>query len=211
MNKLKRLITSLKRKYRTASSATPFETINNPIFDQYKIGRYTYGCPEISDHSDGGTLEIGNFCSIAANVTIMLGGNHRTDWITTFPFSVLLDEFKAIPGHPQSKGDVIIGNDVWIGQGALILSGVTVGDGAVIAANAVVTKSVPPYAIVGGNPAKLIRFRFLPDQIEHLLKIEWWNWDINEIKKNMPMFLNHDIEEFIKIFSGNMNSATGSG
>jgi virginiamycin A acetyltransferase len=208
MNRLKRLVTLFKRKYRTASSATSFETINNPIFDQYKIGRYTYGCPEISDHSDGGTLEIGRFCSIADNVTIMLGGNHRVDWITTFPFSVLFDEFKNIPGHPHSKGDVIIGNDVWIGQGALILSGVTVGDGSVIAAHAVVTKSVPPYAIVGGNPAKLIRFRFLPDQIEHLLEIAWWNWDINEIKRSMPMLLNHDIEGFIKKFSANVSSVT---
>jgi tetrahydrodipicolinate N-succinyltransferase len=90
----------------------------------------------------------------------------------------------------------------------LILSGVTVGDGSVIAAHAVVTKSVPPYAIVGGNPAKLIRFRFLPDQIEHLLEIAWWNWDINEIKRSMPMLLNHDIEGFIKKFSANVSSVT---
>src|SRR5208283_2957437 len=101
------------------------------------------------------------FCSIAPNrVTIVLGGQHRPDWVSSYPFNDLFIEFKRFKGSPVSKGDVIIGNDVWIGLDAVILSGIKIGDGAVIGSNALVTKDVPPYAIVGGNPAKLIRYRF---------------------------------------------------
>ena len=122
-------------------------------YPQYKIGRGTYGYPEIFSWNEGATLQIGAFCSIASGVKLFLGGEHRVDWVTTYPFNVLWESGRHITGHPRTKGDVIIGNDVWIGTEAVILSGVRIGDGAVVAARAVVTKDMEPYAIYGGNPA----------------------------------------------------------
>lgn len=130
------------------------------------------------------------------------GGEHRPDWVTTYPFSGLPQIFewaRGIIGHPKSKGPTIIGNDVWIGQFSLILSGVTVGDGAVIGAKAVVTKDVPPYAIVAGNPARLIRYRFSQEQIKQLLEIKWWNWDLATIQKFVKELCSPDIDKFISL------------
>lgn len=128
---------------------------------------------------EGAQLKIGNFCSIASNITVLLGGNHRTDWVTTYPFGHCKNfpDVAPVKGHPKTNGNVVIGNDVWIGSGATIMSGVTIGDGAVIAANSHVVKDVAPYSIVGGNPAKHIKFRFTEEQIKSLLQIQWWNWD----------------------------------
>jgi len=135
----------------------------NPKLSKYSIGRfsYSYSVPDVVEGTPNlATLRIGSFCSIANNVTIFLDGEHRTDWVTTYPFNLILDDFKSIKGHPKTKGSVIIGNDVWIGMNAMILSGVTIGDGAVIWANSVVSKDVAPYTIVAGNPARVIRQRF---------------------------------------------------
>ena len=171
---------------------------NNP---NYKVGEYTYGNPHIFSWGDEPKLQVGKFCSIAKGVQIILGGEHKTDWVTTYPFNVVFNEFKRIKGHPANKGDIIIGNDVWIGNNATILSGVTIGDGAVIALGSVVTKNVEPYSIVGGVPAKLIRKRFDDETIKKLLEIKWWEWDINKIKKNMNYLLNRDITSFVNKFS----------
>lgn len=132
----------------------------------------------IRQWGEGKSLRIGRFCSIADGTTIFLGGNHRLDWITTYPFGHIHSGMlggKEIVGHPASNGDVTIGNDVWIGSGATVLSGVTVGDGAVIAARAVVTKDVEPYVIVGGNPAKMIGRRFDPEIVSLLAELRWWD------------------------------------
>lgn len=156
------------------------------------IGDFTYGCPTILDWHEGASLTIGKFCSIADNVTIFLGGEHRTDWITTYPFSALVEEWPAashIQGHPKTKGDVIIGNDVWIGRDAVIMSGVSIGDGAVNGARAVVIKHVDPYSIVAGNPARHIKNRFSDDVIKKLLELKWWNWSEAQIVKKLPMLL----------------------
>jgi len=165
------------------------------------FGKYTYGVPKILWENDNATLVVGNFCSIAANVTIYLGGNHRSDWVTTYPFGHIhqniFNQFNGI-GHPSTKGDVIIGNDVWIGGNATIMSGITIGDGSIIANNSHVVKNVEPYTIVGGNPAKLIRYRFSEQQIEKLLEIKWWNWDDEKINKFSPLLCNN-IDEFIKL------------
>ena len=138
----------------------------------------------------GGGLRIGAFCSIASGVTVALGGNHRTDWITTFPFGhVFVAELggAGIVGHPRSRGDVVIGNDVWIGTNATILSGVTIGDGAVIAANATVVKDIGPYEIWGGNPATLIRKRFADEVVRALLALKWWDMPVDKLREAAPM------------------------
>ena len=148
------------------------------------VGRHTYGVPQVFIWDHETHLTIGSFCSIAEDVVIALGGEHRSEWKTTYPFSSFPDKWpsaKKVLGHPKSKGHIVIGNDVWIGYGALILSGVTIGDGAVIGAASIVTKDVEPYAIVAGNPARLIRYRF-DKQTIHKLQIEkWWEWTDGEI------------------------------
>jgi acetyltransferase-like isoleucine patch superfamily enzyme len=151
------------------------------------IGRFTYGTEnlKIEQWNEGAALSIGAFCSIAPNITIFLGGNHRTDWITTFPFGHIYQDALGgtnIIGHPATKGDIVIGNDVWIGAGVTIMSGLTIGDGAVLSANSCVVKDVPPYHIVGGNPAKLIKQRFNIDIIDILLQLKWWDLPLDNIK-----------------------------
>lgn len=166
------------------------------------IGKYTYGIDNITTYNYGSNnkLIIGSFCSIAPNIKIYLGGNHRMDWVTTYPFGhinqQIFNKFDG-KGHPVSKGDVIIGNDVWIGSNVIIMSGVIIGDGSVIANNSHVVKDVEPYSIVGGNPAKLIRYRFIKEKIEKLLKIKWWNWDDSKINDNLHLLCNNDIDSFI--------------
>lgn len=153
-------------------------------------GRYSYGISwlRVREWGEGASLEIGAFCSIARDVLILLGGNHRADTFTTFPFGKANPEIFG-DGHglePITKGDVVIGSDVWIGTGATILSGVTIGDGAVIAANAHIVKDVAPYQIVGGNPAKVIRYRFEPEVVERLLQLRWWDLPTEDIKALVP-------------------------
>jgi acetyltransferase-like isoleucine patch superfamily enzyme len=177
-----------------------FERTQKPIqekFPQFDIGRGTYGIPKIRSWREGPTLRIGSFCSIAANVQIFLGGEHRTDWITTYPFSLFWEEARHIEGHPRIRGDVVIGNDVWIGTDAMIMSGVTVGDGAVIGAGAVVAKSIPPYGIAVGNPAQVIRMRFDADTIDRLRGLQWWSWDDEKIKHFLPLMLSDDPRPFL--------------
>jgi chloramphenicol O-acetyltransferase type B len=162
------------------------------------IGRYSYGTPALHFASSGATLRVGQFCSIADQVKIFLGGEHRLDWVTTYPFPQMLPAAQGISGHPSTKGDVIIGNDVWIGHGATILSGVTIGDGAVVGAHAVLARDVPPYAIVGGNPARLVRHRFSPAQVDALLAIRWWDWPMPKIEAELPSLLSGDVDGFIQ-------------
>ena len=174
-----------------------FYTRDKSAYAKYEIGEWTYGSPTVWDFSDGGTLRCGRFCSIAAGVTILLGGEHRYDWVTTYPFNVLCEGAHSFKGHPKSKGPVTIGNDVWIGHGVTILSGVTIADGAVVGAGSVVADNVPPYSIVAGNPARLIKYRFTPDRIAALIDIQWWNWPIEKIREAWPLLLNRDIDAFI--------------
>jgi acetyltransferase-like isoleucine patch superfamily enzyme len=166
------------------------------------VGKYTYGNCNVKWPNNNAKLIIGNFCSIASNLNVYLGGNHRTEWVTTYPFgTVYKDVFNTFNvdnyGHPNTKGDVIIGNDVWIGDDVTIMSGVVIGDGAVIAKNSHVVKNVEPYSIVGGNPAKLIKYRFSEDQIKKLLEIKWWYWEDEKINNFAPLLCNSNIDEFI--------------
>lgn len=142
-------------------------------------------------------LIIGKFCAIATNVKfIMSGANHKLDGISTYPFPVFgngwekaMDKLINLP----SKGDTIIGNDVWIGYEAVIMPGVKIGDGAVIAAKSVVVKDIPPYVIVGGNPAIPIKQRFSDAEIQMLLEIKWWDWEIDKITNNIHLIMESDI------------------
>lgn len=168
----------------SASSLQSGTVGNSPV----SVGRFTYGVENIlvREWGEGAALRIGAFCSISSSVMVFLGGNHRTDWITTFPFGHIFQSELGgadIIGHPATKGDVVIGNDVWVGHGVTIMSGVTVGDGAVLAANATVTKDVQPYEIVGGNPAALIRRRFDDSLISLLLELHWWDLPLDAIRE----------------------------
>lgn len=161
----------------------------------YRIGEYTYGKPDIFQWEKA-RLIIGKFCSIAEEVKIFLGGNHRTDWVTTYPFSDLAHEWpeaRDVVGHPATKGDVVIGNDVWLGYGATVLSGVRIADGAVVGARAVVTKDVAPYTIVGGSPAVELKKRFDDHTIEKLLEIQWWNWPEEKIRKYITVLCSDNL------------------
>jgi acetyltransferase-like isoleucine patch superfamily enzyme len=153
-----------------------------------KQGRYTYGTNLLSYtyFGENAAVEFGSFCSIGPEVHLFLGGNHRVDWITTYPFGhIHQNELGGheIKGHPATNGDIIVGNDVWIGKRAVIMSGVTIGDGAVIAANSHVVKDVGPYEIVGGNPAKFIKKRFSDEIINLLLELRWWELPDNQIRE----------------------------
>ena len=168
----------------------PYYMAENRKYARYEIGPYSYGRPKI--YGAGSDFTMGAFCSIADGVTIYCGGEHRYDWVSSYNFG----EKMACASCTTSKGKVSIGNDVWIGDGALILSGVSVGDGAVIGARAVVTKDVAPYEIVAGNPARHIRYRFSESQIEKLLAIQWWEWPIEKIRANFDLILSSDIDAF---------------
>jgi len=163
--------------------------------DGYMVGKGTYGKPIVHSWGEPSTLKIGKFCSISGNVHVLLGGNHRTDWITTYPFPVFWDNAKHITEQSISKGDVLIGNDVWVGMESMILSGVKIGNGAVIGARAVVSKDVPPYSIVAGNPAVVVKKRFSDEDISALEKIQWWDWDDSKIKAAMHLLLNNKVKE----------------
>ena len=149
----------------------------------------------------GDKLIIGKFCMIASDVKfIMNGANHLTDALTTYPFAIFGNGWEnAMVGksYPQ-KGDINIGNDVWIGYNATIMAGVTIEDGAIIATNSTVIKDVKPYSIVGGNPAKEIKKRFSEDKIAKLLEIKWWNWDIERITENIQNLTDNDIDKLTK-------------
>ncbi|MBV1780715.1 CatB-related O-acetyltransferase [Paeniglutamicibacter sp. ABSL32-1] len=167
-------------------------------------GRYTYGQEKIRLHAtwpNSKGVKIGSFCSIAGGVQIIAGGNHRTDWVTTWPFGKLSTDkfpFDDKGQQPTSKGDVIIQNDVWLGQSCTILSGVTIGHGAVVATQAVVTKDVPPYAIVGGNPAKVLKYRFDGEAIAKLLELKWWDLTDEQISPLVPFLCQPDVNLLIE-------------
>lgn len=143
-------------------------------------------------------LIIGKFCAIATGVKfIMNGANHKLDGISTYPFPIFghgwgkaMDKLINLP----SRGDIVIGNDVWIGYEAVIMPGVKIGDGAVVSAKSVVVKDVPPYTIVGGNPALELKQRFSEAEITRLLEIGWWNWEIEKITRNIHLIMERNID-----------------
>lgn len=171
--------------------------ITREALPEYRIGRGTYGVPKLAGGVRPAGLEIGAFCSIGPDVTIFLGGEHRSDWVTTFPFTRFWPAAAQIRDPPVPKGDVVIGNDVWIGRSATIMSGVKIGDGAVVGACSLVTKDVAPYSIVGGNPAGVIKMRFEADTVARLGAIRWWDWEDARIEEYLPLLLNDRVEDFL--------------
>jgi acetyltransferase-like isoleucine patch superfamily enzyme len=167
----------------------------------YEIGDYSYGRLKIRSWGEGAGLKIGRFCSFADGVTIFLGGNHRTDWVTTYPFSDCKDLWPEAAGRPSvltTRGDVSIGSDVWIGAGATILSGVSIAHGAVVATRAVVSRDVPPYAVVVGNPATIVKLRFGEATIAALLELSWWDLPREKIASLIPLLQSSDVETVIE-------------
>jgi chloramphenicol O-acetyltransferase type B len=159
------------------------------------VGRGTYGADLIKVHNFrapdgrwlGARLRIGAYCSIAP-CEIFLGGNHHMEWTSQYPFRSIWNlENRDEDGW--GKGDITIGNDVWIGNASVLLSGVTIGDGAVIGARAVVSRDVNPYAVVVGNPAREVKRRFDEATVKHLLDLRWWDWPEDKLRASLPMLL----------------------
>jgi len=168
----------------------------------YKYGDYTYGVPKIIGD---GTLEIGKFCSIAENVSFILSGHH-TNRFTTYPFghSSHTIDCPKFEEHPI-KGNIIVGNDVWIGYGAIISYGVKIGDGSIIAAGSLVTKNVKPYSVVGGNPSEFLYTRFNKKIIDILLELKWWDLPYDIIKKNSHILTSNNYDEILKFYNTTKN------
>ncbi|UOK73676.1 type B chloramphenicol O-acetyltransferase [Ancylobacter polymorphus] len=174
-----------------------------------RVGRYSYYSGYYHGHGfddcarfllpDEGAdkLIIGSFCSIGSGAAFIMAGNqgHRSDWISTFPFFWMSDvpAFAGAENGYKPAGDTVIGNDVWIGSEAVVMPGVTIGDGAIIGTRALVTKDVEPYAIVGGNPARIIRKRFDDSAIAKLLELRWWDWSDEKLRDAMPLLTSGDV------------------
>jgi virginiamycin A acetyltransferase len=178
-------------------------------------GRHSYGPqPELITNYLPGLRNkvrgsrIGNFCSISSGLKFTFYGKHNYQWVSTYPFYAFYSKWKFDNGKTVFNSGVlddsrfqpapiIIENDVWIASNATVKEGVKISNGAVVAMESLVTKDVPPYAIVGGNPAKIIKYRFSEEQIKELLKIAWWNWTDGEITKFLSLILSEDIDTFI--------------
>lgn len=171
-----------RRKWRKKNEHN--QTAANNVFnmDKVAVGRYTYGVLNVLMHDDHSALKIGDFCSIGPEVTFILSADHYIDCVSTFPFKAKVLHQGA---EGVSKGSILVDDDVWIGQRAMILSGVHIGQGAVIAAGAVVTKDVPPYAVVGGVPAKIIKYRFSECTRRALEKVDFGAIDEAFVRQNI--------------------------
>lgn len=181
-------------------------TVDNP---QIQVGEYSYY--DDSEDSEGfernvlylfpfigDRLIIGRYCAIARGATfVMNGANHRMSGFSTYPFNIFGNGWERSTPLPEElpyKGDTVVGNDVWIGYQALLMPGVNVGDGAIIAARSVVSADVPAYAIVGGNPARVLRMRYEPEQVRRLQGIAWWDWDADKVSRNLELIVGGDLD-----------------
>lgn len=197
---LRRLLDRIRRRPSGAGNLTRDHLATEIRRLGWSVGDYSYGRPRVRHWGEGARLTIGRFCSIADGVEIILGGNHPSDLVTTYPFFAFPDLWPGAPhpeGFPFSKGDVTIGSDVWIGTGATLLSGVSIGHGAIVAARAVVSRDVPPYAVVAGNPGRVVKSRFEPDTVAALLDSRWWELPQDSIRTLIPLLQSRDIAAFL--------------
>ena len=195
---LKKWLVTRLSSFRSGQDTKPhFFMKGHPDYSLHHVGEWTYGHPNIPRADEAEPLTIGRFCSIASDVTIFLGNEHHVDWVSTYPFAVLFPDEPNLPFPSRTKGRVVIGHDVWIGTGAMILSGVTIGNGAVIGAGSLITKEVAPYSIVGGVPARHIRYRFDESARKLLQQIAWWNWPLEKIREALPLLMSPDIQMFL--------------
>ncbi|CNE59995.1 transferase hexapeptide repeat containing protein [Yersinia nurmii] len=186
-------------------------TVTNP---NIIIGDYTYyDDPDNSEDFErnvlyhfpfiGDKLIIGKFCAIARGVKfIMNGANHKLSGVSTYPFQIFGNCWEKVtpsPGDLPFKGNTVVGNDVWIGFEALIMPGVNIGNGAIIASRSVVTSDVPAYSIVGGNPAKVIQYRFTPDLTAKLEQLAWWDWPVEKITQNLSLIVSDDVNALVSV------------
>ncbi|WP_289817863.1 Vat family streptogramin A O-acetyltransferase [Yersinia nurmii] len=186
-------------------------TVTNP---NIIIGDYTYyDDPDNSEDFErnvlyhfpfiGDKLIIGKFCAIARGVKfIMNGANHKLSGVSTYPFQIFGNGWEKVtpsPGDLPFKGNTVVGNDVWIGFEALIMPGVNIGNGAIIASRSVVTSDVPAYSIVGGNPAKVIQYRFTPDLTAKLEQLAWWDWPVEKITQNLSLIVSDDVNALVSV------------
>jgi len=178
-------IIKLRREWRRRNQHNKTEMINIFDIEKVSVGNYTYGKLYVLMNNLQSDLKIGHFCSIAPEVVFILASDHSLNTITTFPIKVkiLEERYEAL-----SKGNIIIDDDVWIGYGSIILSGIHIGQGAVVAAGSIVTKDIPPYSIVAGTPARVIRYRFDEAMIQELLKIDFGGIDRNYLDRNLEDF-----------------------
>jgi chloramphenicol O-acetyltransferase type B len=165
------------------------------------IGPHTtsYSVPRIKAFShDNSKLVIGDYCSLSADSIVLIGGKHATDALTTYPHRILWNmEGAGEDGFPMPTGDGFIGSDVWLCDGAIVMPGLRIGHGAIVGAGAIVTKDVPDFAIVGGNPARVISYRFPEEQRQALLEIAWWDWSEDEVRKAVPLIAAKNVEDLI--------------
>ena len=178
--------------------------------DNFLAGNKQYKTAIVGDHTQvqlenrepayayyGNKLYIGRYCCLGERIDFVINREHHFNHITS---QFLKRDYLSIPTGMRNKGDIVVGNDVWIGMDVHIMAGVKIGDGAVIAAGAVVTKDVPPYAIVGGNPARVLKYRFSQDIIDKLLKIKWWDWPVYKVYDNIDLIDSENVEEFVNKF-----------
>jgi acetyltransferase-like isoleucine patch superfamily enzyme len=196
----------LKKRFRSNGSEDRVVVIQK---QSVAVGRFTYGIEDIKikQWGEGAKLRIGSFCSLGSEITFFLGGNHRSDWISTYPFGHIFQEQlsgKPNMGHPSSNGDITLGHDVWVGHGVTFMSGVEIGSGAVIAANSHVTRSVGPYEVFGGNPAKKIKDRFDPETVDLLLELQWWTLPVEQINTLIPSLTSCPSKEDLKKYRSNV-------
>lgn len=205
---LKKIFTFIPRKYSRFKQEQQAKRIAEKYGNLTKynlrdsraeIGDFTYGVPLICAYCIDWKLSIGKFCSISNNVQIVFGGQHHYNHISQYAFNPQVQKlFPDFIYADKPSKPVIIGNDVWIGRNVTILQGVNIGDGAVLGTNTVVAKDVPPYAIVVGNPARIIKYRFKEHEIESLRRIAWWDWPLDKIQSEIKLIMSDNIEGFIR-------------
>ena len=166
------------------------------------MGTQSYAAPRVMKYKgDTGRVIIGNFASIAPDAEFYVGGLHRTEWVSQYGLRAMLDLPGAYEdGFPYGRGDIHVGHDTWVTNRTTVLSGVTIGDGAVVGTGAVVTRDVPPYVIVAGNPAREVGRRFSEEQAAALRRIAWWDWQLDQIKEHVALLTSPDVDAFIARF-----------